>query len=266
MKAPRTSQAVAFGVMVSIGLHAFAAAALSRLPSPERAAPASVVEVAITTARATPDVVAPSEPEPDPEPEPATVKGNVARSQPAETIAPAAAEPEAVPDPSPEAPIDLTGTTLTASGGAWAAPQGNGRASTGPIRAPRRAKRTAVIPTAPVATAAKPVPRARSVAAQSLSRPPPSPEPRWHASSPLSCFSAGPWCRGRSPRERAHPRRWSGWGSDGAQRVLPRLWACLPGYGSRVQVVAAVGRVRPAGRHHRSLPLPFSRGFVNGHS
>lgn len=184
MTALRSSQAVAFGVMVSVGLHAFAAAGLSRLPAPQRGAPSPVVQVSIEIPSPAPNASpAPEPPVPEKESlskdEQVSVPGRLpAVAPPAPRAGPEpAAEPVAEPaEPGQAMPVDLTGTTLTASEGAWTAPRGNGRASAGPIRTPRRGGPLVARRPTPNPRSVRPEARTADVAADSLSRPPRPPK------------------------------------------------------------------------------------------
>jgi periplasmic protein TonB len=122
------------GVLTSFGLHALAVAGLSTLPRPAAASLPEFVEVSIAepTLVPQPDLV----PEPDSEHDdaaPPLPTRSVSAAAPQRAVQPKSAPPASLPESTAE-PLDLTGTTLTAEKGAWAAQPGNGRASRGPIR------------------------------------------------------------------------------------------------------------------------------------
>jgi periplasmic protein TonB len=129
-----------FGVVgMSLGAHMAIMGALGFMPTPQEFFAAGKVEMEIIVPEAPPPPPPPpiEEPKP-PEPEPQRPK---AAPKPA---APKPAEPEPPKEevkPAPEAPLDLTGVTLTGGdGSSWSSVTGAGGALTGP--APRVASVT----------------------------------------------------------------------------------------------------------------------------
>jgi len=174
MKELNPRYAFGAGVLTSFGMHALAVAGLSTLPRPAVASLPDWVEVSIAEpAFVPPELV----PEPDSEHDAAAAPlptRRVPAAPPSRAVEPSSEPPASSPESTAE-PLDLTGTTLTAEGGAWAAQPGNGRASRGPIRIGRprsgeRALRTEV--------GAKPTRSSRgapTVSAASLASPPRAP-------------------------------------------------------------------------------------------
>lgn len=166
MSASATRYALASGALASVGLHAFVAAALSAIP-PQPTSPQGV-QVEVSLSIPAPPEESRVQPDPEPEseqaPEPAPRLQPKARAEPAQSPA-TAPEPAPVSQPANAAPMDLTGTTLTAPGGGWAADPGTGAPRQGPIRSSSRPRAT------PSSAPPSATPR-RAVPAESRAQPP----------------------------------------------------------------------------------------------
>jgi TonB family protein len=166
-----TRYSLASGVLASVGLHAFAAAALSAIPSQDASPEGVQVEVSLSLPNPPEEASAQREPESEreseaqPEPEPAP---RLRPKAPAEQVQTPVAEPLPMPNPPPVSagPLDLTGTTLTAPGGGWAAAPGTGAPRQGPIRTSSGPRPR------PSWTAAPPATPRTVVPATSLAQPP----------------------------------------------------------------------------------------------
>jgi outer membrane biosynthesis protein TonB len=166
-----SAYSLASGAVASVGLHAFAVAALSAIPPQDRSPDGVHVEVSLSLP-SPPEVPsvqrepeAQPEAQPEREPETAPQRRPKARAEPAQTPV---AQPLAMPNPQPvgTGPLDLTGTTLTAPGGGWAADPGTGAPRQGPIRTPSGPRPRPSWTTAPPTTPRTIVP------ATSLAQPP----------------------------------------------------------------------------------------------
>jgi TonB family protein len=135
--APRTAargSAIAarvFGVMgMSVGTHMALLGMLGFVPAPSFEEPL-LAEMEIVEPEPPPAAQEPEpapEPEPEPEPEPPKPVPKIAAPKPA-----APPPPQAEPKPAAEAPVDLTGLTLTGDDGAsWSSVVGNGEQMQGP--------------------------------------------------------------------------------------------------------------------------------------
>jgi protein TonB len=128
----------AFGVVgISLGTHMAIMGLLGFMPTPNQFFASHKVEM---------EVISPEPPPPPPPPKVEEVKPpdpEPPRPKAAPKPAPKPAEPEppkAEAKPAPEAPVDLTGVTLTGGDSAWSSVVGSGGSLTGP--APRVASNT----------------------------------------------------------------------------------------------------------------------------
>lgn len=127
-----------FGVIgVSLGTHMALMGMLGFMPAPSIDDSPKQVEMEI----AEPPPPPPPAPEPEPEPEPQAKEPEPAPPPPKLKLAPKPAAPKVAEPPPPtseppkaaaEAPVDLTGTTLTGDAAGWSSVTGNGQAMTGP--------------------------------------------------------------------------------------------------------------------------------------
>lgn len=122
-----------FGVMgMSVGTHMAALGLLGFVPVLEPEKPQQV-EMEIVEPEPPPAAAEPEPPPPEPEPEPEPEPPKPPPKPAAPKLAPPPPQPQAEPKPAAEAPVDLTGVTLTGDDGAsWTSVVGNGEAFQGP--------------------------------------------------------------------------------------------------------------------------------------
>ena len=161
---------LAAGAIASGLAHGIMLAALSRAPEPPRVTP-KLAAVSFDVVAPEPPPRAPKEPEIKPSPETQAARVLPARPSPRSVAAEREPDDRSAPPPV-DAPIDLTGVTLSSGDGSWSSAIGNGSPITGPLKmgsgAPRVGERSAP-------TDAKPSERIRVLGAEDLSRRPQPP-------------------------------------------------------------------------------------------